>query len=69
MNDDGCFTEIEAAFYDADHGSDPEAIEATTAFLAALAGDGPALEREFESARVAREALTATLNAVARPRD
>jgi prephenate dehydrogenase len=32
-------------------------------------GDGPALEREFESARVAREALTATLNAVARPRD
>jgi prephenate dehydrogenase len=32
-------------------------------------GDGPALEREFESARAAREALTATLNAVARPRD
>ena len=32
-------------------------------------GDGPALEREFESARVAREALTTTLDAAARPRD
>ena len=32
-------------------------------------GDGPALEREFESARVAREGLTTMLNASARPRD
>jgi hypothetical protein len=32
-------------------------------------GDGPALEREFESARMARDALTAALNAGARPRD
>lgn len=32
-------------------------------------GDGPALEREFESARVAREALPAVLNAAVRPRD
>jgi hypothetical protein len=53
MNDDGCFTEIEAAFYDADHGSDPEAIEATTAFLAALAGDGPALEFAIGTGRIA----------------
>ena len=32
-------------------------------------GDGPALERAFESARVAREALPTALNAAARPRD
>jgi hypothetical protein len=32
-------------------------------------GDGPALEREFESARAAREGLTTMLNASARPRD
>jgi len=32
-------------------------------------GDGAALEREFQSARTAREALTASLNAGARPRD
>jgi prephenate dehydrogenase len=32
-------------------------------------GDGPALEREFEAARVAREALTTALDASARPRD
>jgi len=33
------------------------------------AGDGAALEREFEAAKVAREALNASINAAARPRE
>src|SRR5438034_8728338 len=55
MNDDGYFDEGVAARYDEDDDEefDPKVIESTVDFLAALAGDGRALELGIGTGRIA----------------
>ena len=53
MSDDGCFAEREAAFYDRDHCVDAATLDASVAFLTALAGGAPVLEFAIGAGRVA----------------